>query len=126
MSSFLAKFFTLLPHHRKPAVADTVHCALMAGTDHARPGARSMNVGWGCVEVMTRKAKHAVFITAMALLLTAYLPPETLAQDGTDRVTGFPRDPVRVDCMARRQEGRGQLRTVRRGVRIRSGPSLPP
>jgi allantoinase len=41
--------------------------------------------------------KHAGFITAMALLLTVYLPPETLAQDGTDRVTGFPRDPVRVD-----------------------------
>jgi hypothetical protein len=32
----------------------------------------------------------------MALLLAVHLPSETLAQDGTDRVTGFARAPVHV------------------------------
>jgi peptidoglycan/xylan/chitin deacetylase (PgdA/CDA1 family) len=36
------------------------------------------------------------FTAAVALLLAAQLPCAALAQDGTDRVTGFPRDPVHV------------------------------
>ena len=48
------------------------------------------------VEIMTRKARDASFITGMALLLAVHLHSETLAQDGTDRVTGFARAPVQV------------------------------
>ncbi len=48
------------------------------------------------VEVMTRKALDPGFVAGMALLLAVHLPSSTLAQDGTDRVTGFARDPVHV------------------------------
>ncbi len=48
------------------------------------------------VEIMTRKARDASLITGMALLLAVHLHSETLAQDGTDRVTGFARAPVQV------------------------------
>ena len=45
---------------------------------------------------MTRKAREPGFVAGMVLLLAVHLPSATLAQDGTDRVTGFPRDPVHV------------------------------
>jgi hypothetical protein len=48
------------------------------------------------VEVMTRKAREPGFVAGMALLLAVHLPSATLAQDRTDRVTGFARDPVHV------------------------------
>jgi allantoinase len=35
-------------------------------------------------------------VTGLGLLVAVHLPSATLAQDGTDRITGFPRDPVRV------------------------------
>ena len=53
------------------------------------------------VEVMTRKARGAGFVAGMALLLAVQLPSATLAQDGTDRVTGFAREPVHVAAVTR-------------------------
>jgi hypothetical protein len=48
-------------------------------------------------KAMTRKAREpAFFVAGMALLLAVHLPSATLAQDRTDRVTGFARDPVHV------------------------------
>jgi peptidoglycan/xylan/chitin deacetylase (PgdA/CDA1 family) len=45
---------------------------------------------------MTRKIWHAGFVAGLALLLAAHLPGTSLAQDGRDPVTGFPRAPVHV------------------------------
>jgi peptidoglycan/xylan/chitin deacetylase (PgdA/CDA1 family) len=53
-----------------------------------------MNPG-NVLEVM-RKARAPGFVAAMALLLAVQLPSAAWAQDGTDRVTGFARDPVHV------------------------------
>jgi allantoinase len=41
-------------------------------------------------------ARKVGIVAGMALLLAVYLPSATLAQDRTDRVTGFAREPVRV------------------------------
>src|ERR1700687_3658318 len=43
---------------------------------------------------MTRKAREPGFVTGMVLLFVVHLPFAALAQYGTDRVTGFARDPV--------------------------------
>src|SRR6202011_5565694 len=48
------------------------------------------------VKVMTRKARAAGFVAGMALLLSVQLPSAVLAQNGTDRITGFAREPVHV------------------------------
>jgi allantoinase len=48
------------------------------------------------VDVTTRNAREAGFVAGMALLLAVHLPSATLAQEGTDRVTGFARQPVHV------------------------------
>ena len=45
---------------------------------------------------MTRKAREPGFFAGMVLLLIVHLPCAALAQDGTDRVTGFAREPVHV------------------------------
>jgi allantoinase len=45
---------------------------------------------------MTSKAWGSAFVAAAALLLAVHLPSASLAQDGTDWVTGFPRDPMPV------------------------------
>ena len=45
---------------------------------------------------MTRKAWEPGFVAGLVLLLAVHLPAATLAQDETDWVTGFPRDPVHV------------------------------
>jgi peptidoglycan/xylan/chitin deacetylase (PgdA/CDA1 family) len=45
---------------------------------------------------MTRKIWHAGFVAGLALLLAAHLAGASLAQDGRDSVTGFPREPVHV------------------------------
>ena len=41
-------------------------------------------------------AREIGFVAGMALVLAIHLPSATFAQDGTDRVTGFARDPVHV------------------------------
>ena len=46
--------------------------------------------------ITTRRDRARGFIAAMALLLAVPLPSATFAQDGTDRVTGLPRDRVHV------------------------------
>ncbi|HEX7409648.1 MAG TPA: polysaccharide deacetylase [Candidatus Binatia bacterium] len=46
------------------------------------------------VEVMTRKAREPGFVAGTVLLFVVHLPFAALAQDGTDRVTGFAREPV--------------------------------
>jgi allantoinase len=48
------------------------------------------------VEVMTRNAREPVFVAGMILLFVIHLPFATLARDGTDRVTGFAREPVHI------------------------------
>src|SRR5258707_15890621 len=48
------------------------------------------------VEFLTPKAREFGVIAGMALLLAVHLPSVIFAQDGIDRVTGFPRDPVHV------------------------------
>ena len=48
------------------------------------------------VEFLAPKAREFGLIAGMALLLAVPLPSAILAQDGIDRVTGFPRDPVHV------------------------------
>jgi peptidoglycan/xylan/chitin deacetylase (PgdA/CDA1 family) len=48
------------------------------------------------VQVMTRNARTPGFIAGLALLLAVHLPSTTLAQDGADVVTGFPRNAVPV------------------------------
>src|SRR5688572_18091778 len=99
MRPFFAKLETLLPRQRNSAAAGAVRCALMAGADQVRPGANSLGGSSmdlsAVVEVMARKAK-AGFIVGMALWLALQMPSEILAQDGTDRVTGFARAPVHV------------------------------
>jgi len=45
---------------------------------------------------MTRKAWDAGFVTGLVLLFAVAHPAGILAQDGTDPVTGLPRDPVHV------------------------------
>ena len=75
------------------------------------------------VEFLTRKAWRFGFLAGVALVLVFHLPSATFAQDGIDRVTGFPRECRRLAC---RQKGRGQLRIIRRGVRLRPGPGVPP
>jgi allantoinase len=45
---------------------------------------------------MTRKAWESGLVAALALLFAFQLPSVVLAQDGTDPVTGLPRDPVHV------------------------------
>src|SRR5262245_47858265 len=45
---------------------------------------------------MTRNAWVRGFMAALVLLFTGHLPATTLAQDGPDWVTRFPRDPIRV------------------------------
>jgi allantoinase len=45
---------------------------------------------------MTRKARELGVAAGLALLFAVNLPAATSAQDATDRVTGFPRDPVHV------------------------------
>jgi peptidoglycan/xylan/chitin deacetylase (PgdA/CDA1 family) len=45
---------------------------------------------------MSREARKAGVVAAMALVLAVHLPCATLAQDATDRVTGFAREPVHV------------------------------
>jgi allantoinase len=45
---------------------------------------------------MTRKTWYAGFVAGLVLLLAAHLPGASLAQDGRDSVTGFPREPIRV------------------------------
>jgi allantoinase len=45
---------------------------------------------------MTRKVRERGFVAGMVMLLAVQLPSAALAQDGIDRVTGFPRDPVHV------------------------------
>jgi hypothetical protein len=48
------------------------------------------------VGVMTRNTPRPGLVAGLALLLAVHLPPASFAQNGTDRVTGFPRDPVHV------------------------------
>jgi peptidoglycan/xylan/chitin deacetylase (PgdA/CDA1 family) len=48
------------------------------------------------VEFLTRKPWRFGFLAGVALVLVFHLPSATFAQDGIDRVTGFPRDPVHV------------------------------
>ena len=45
---------------------------------------------------MTQKKRELGFIAGLALLFAVNLPAVTWAQDATDRVTGFPREPVHV------------------------------
>jgi allantoinase len=45
---------------------------------------------------MTRKIWHAGFVAGLALLFAAHLCCASLAQEGRDSVTGFPREPIRV------------------------------
>jgi allantoinase len=48
------------------------------------------------VEFLAPKAREFGLIAGTALVLAVQLPSATFAQDGIDRVTGFPRDPVHV------------------------------
>jgi allantoinase len=48
------------------------------------------------VEVATRKARGRGFVAGTVMLLAVALPSAASAQNGIDRVTGFPRDPVHV------------------------------
>jgi hypothetical protein len=45
---------------------------------------------------MTRKAREPAFFGALVLWFAVYFPGASLAQEGTDWVTGFQRDPVHV------------------------------
>jgi allantoinase len=45
---------------------------------------------------MTPNARELGFVAGLVLLFAVHLPSATLAQDGTDWVTGFPRAPVHV------------------------------
>ena len=47
-------------------------------------------------ELMTRKTWEPAFLAGLTLLIAIHLPAATLAQDGPDRVTGFPRNPIHV------------------------------
>jgi len=48
------------------------------------------------VAATKRKARLPGFVAGMVLLLSVHLPSVTLAQDATDSVTGFAREPVHV------------------------------
>src|SRR6266516_454616 len=48
------------------------------------------------VEFLTRKAREFGLIAGLALVLAVHLASASFAQDGIDRVTGFPRDPIPV------------------------------
>ena len=48
------------------------------------------------VAATRRKALLPGFVVGMALLLSVHLPSVTSAQDATDSVTGFAREPVHV------------------------------
>src|SRR4029077_13836280 len=50
----------------------------------------------GGVGTMTSKAWEPGFVAALVLSFAVYLPTTTLAQDRTDAVTGFPREPIHV------------------------------
>jgi allantoinase len=54
-----------------------------------------MNPGTG-VEVGARKVGQPGLLAGLVMLLAAQLPSAGLAQEGIDRVTGFPREPVHV------------------------------
>jgi peptidoglycan/xylan/chitin deacetylase (PgdA/CDA1 family) len=45
---------------------------------------------------MTRKAWESGLVAGLALLFAVYLPSGSLAQDGTDSVTGLPRAPIHI------------------------------
>src|ERR1700688_3798896 len=45
---------------------------------------------------MTQKALESALLAGLVLLFVVPLSAATLAQDGTDSVTGFPRDPIHV------------------------------
>jgi allantoinase len=45
---------------------------------------------------MTRKVRERGFVAGMVMLLAVQLPSAVSAQNGIDRVTGFPREPVHV------------------------------
>ncbi len=45
---------------------------------------------------MTLKAWEAGVVAGLVLLFAVHLPSGTLAQDGTDSITGFPREPIHV------------------------------
>jgi allantoinase len=47
-------------------------------------------------DIAARKTRERGFVAGMVMLLAAQLPSATLAQDGIDRVTGFPREPIHV------------------------------
>jgi allantoinase len=46
--------------------------------------------------VVTRKIRECGFVAGMVMLLAVQLPSAAPAQDGIDRITGFPREPVHV------------------------------
>lgn len=48
------------------------------------------------IQSFARRARKTVLVVAMALLVAASLPCPAAAQEGIDRITGFPRDPVHV------------------------------
>jgi len=48
------------------------------------------------VEAGARKVGRRGILAAMAMLLVAQLPSAASAQNGIDRITGFPREPVHV------------------------------
>ena len=52
-----------------------------------------MNPG-AAVEVGARKVGQPGLLAGLVMLLAAHLPSAGLAQEGIDRVTGFPREPV--------------------------------
>jgi allantoinase len=54
-----------------------------------------MNPG-NAAEVGARKVRACGFVAGMLMLFAIQLPSVASAQDGFDRVTGFPRDPVHV------------------------------
>jgi allantoinase len=45
---------------------------------------------------MTRKARESGLVAGLVLLFAVYLPSGTLAEDGTDSVTGLPRAPIHI------------------------------
>src|ERR1700676_2587026 len=48
------------------------------------------------MDLMTRKVWQSGFVAGLALSFTLHLAYAALAQDGTDWVTKFPRDPVHI------------------------------
>src|ERR1700726_3769852 len=64
--------------------------------DHALGCAEITGTETGMRHRMTRKAWEPGCIAGVLLLLAVHLPSATLAQDGSDWITKFPRDPVHV------------------------------